>query len=134
MQGRDQIYLAAIANSELVYQTIATVLEQHHLSHDADPQAAMQILQLDQALCPRTGSEITLSKTFTFDAHANFNALAAMEKPPVAAVSEGEFSVEIHHPGGVGENLQVADGGSWLRGILREPIIETSEVTFVAIA
>ena len=133
-EGRDQIYLAAIANSELVYQTIATVLEQHHRSHDADPQAAMQILQLDQALCPRTGSEITLSKTFTFDAHANFNALAAMEKPPVAAVSEGEFSVEIHHPGGVGEILQVADGGSWLRGILREPLIETSELTFVAIA
>lgn len=133
-EGRDQIYLAAIANSALLYQTIATVLERHHLAHDADPQAAMQILQLDRALCPRTGNEVTLNETFEFDASANFKALAAMEKPPRNAVNTGNFTVEIHHPGGVGEILQVADGGSWLRGVIRESVTDTSDVQFVALA
>ena len=55
-EGRDQIYLTALATAKLV-PDYCDCPEQHHLAHEADPRPALQILQLDQALCPRTGSE-----------------------------------------------------------------------------
>ncbi len=53
-------------------------------------------------------------------------------------------SLQLHHPGGLGEILLVADGGSWLRGVILErpqPVKSTqnladsaSDVSYVAIA
>ena len=100
----------------------------------ADPRPALQVLRLDRALCPRTGSEMTLRETFSFNARATFQALAAMELPEPSLLTAAGGTVEIHHPGGIGEILHVADGGSWLRGNIVEPNIDTSEVQFVAIA
>jgi hypothetical protein len=133
-EGRNQIYLTALAHMNTLYRTITTTVERHFLAHGADPRPALQVLQLDRALCPRTGSEITLHESFSFNARATFQALAAMELPEPGLLTTGGGTVEIHHPGGIGEILHVADGGSWLRGIIVETNIDTSEVQFVAIA
>jgi hypothetical protein len=133
-EGRDSIYLKAIDSSEAVYRTIATTLEEHHLAQGADPRPALQVLQLDRALCPRSGSEARVSETFDFDPHASFTALSAMELPQAVQAGNRHWRATIHHPGGVGEILHVADGGSWLRGVLQEADSDTSDVQFVAIA
>lgn len=132
-EGRDKIYLAAIARSEALYRTIATALERHHLALGVDPRPALQALQLDQALCPRIGRETTLRKTFAFDARLAFTALAAMEVPPMGTDSHVETTVDIHHPGGIGDILQVADGGSWLRGVIQDAAEDNSDVQYVAV-
>jgi hypothetical protein len=133
-EGRDQIYLAAIANSDIVYHTITVALEHHHRVHGADPQPALQALRLDRALCPRTGQEQSIKELFSFDALALFDSLAAMELPAGTLDNTGRYTVDIHHPGGVGDILVVADGGSWLRGVIQEQKADTTEVQYVAIA
>jgi hypothetical protein len=133
-EGRNQIYLTALNHRNTLYRTIATTVERHFLAHGADPRPALQVLQLDRALCPRTGSEMTLRETFSFNARAIFQALAAMELPGQMPHTAEHWTLDIHHPGGVGEILHVADGGSWLRGIIVDTNIDTSEVQFVAIA
>jgi hypothetical protein len=133
-EGRNQIYLTALTHMNTLYRTIATTVERHFLAHGADPRPALQVLQLDRALCPRTGSEITLRETFSFNALAAFQTLDAMELPREIARQTGDWTLDIHHPGGVGEILHVADGGSWLRGIIMNTNIDTSEVQLVAIA
>ena len=133
-EGRDQIYLCALAQTETLYRTIAVALERHYLAHGADPRPALQVLQLDQALCPRIGGEHTLRESFDFDARTLYQALSAMELPQQPRKAAGRWKLEIHHPGGVGEILHVADGGSWLRGVIKEIHIDASDVPFVAIA
>jgi hypothetical protein len=83
---------------------------------------------------PRSGSEMTLRETFGFNALAAFQTLDAMELPREIAHQTGDWTLDIHHPGGIGEILHVADGGSWLRGIIVDTNIDTSEVQLVAIA
>ena len=133
-EERNRIYLAALAQRDLLYQTIAVALEKHHLAHGADPRPALRILQLDRALCPRRGSEHTMRQDFAFPARAAFSALSAMELPGEAAQHSGGETLEIHHPGGIGDILHVADGGSWLRGIITDQADKASEVQTVAIA
>ncbi len=133
-ERRNHIYLTAMTHRDTLYRCVTATLERHFLAQGADPRPALQVLQLDHALCPRTGSAMTLRETFSFDAHATFQALAAMELPEQNPPSQGSWTLEIHHPGGVGEILQVADGGSWLRGIIADTDNDTSEVQFVAIA
>jgi radical SAM superfamily enzyme YgiQ (UPF0313 family) len=117
-EQRDRIYLAALAQRELLYCTAAEIIERHHICHGSDFGAALQALQLDEALCPRSGDEHQLRTRFSFDAHAVQRALAAMELPTADAQQPADWTLGIHHPGGVGEILQGADGGSWLSGAI----------------
>jgi hypothetical protein len=133
-ESRDDIYLKALAQREKLYQTIASTLEEHHLACGADPRPALRILQLDKALSPRIGGEHSLEQDFKFNARAAFHALSAMELPATTAENDRHQTLEIHHPGGVGEILHVADGGSWLRGIILAPQSSAADVQFVAIA
>jgi hypothetical protein len=133
-EERNRIYLAALAQPDLLYQTIAVALEKQHLAHGVDPRPALRVLQLDKALCPRSGSEHAMRQDFDFPAHATFRALSAMELPGEAAQYDGGETLEIHHPGGIGDILHVADGGSWLRGIITDQADKASEVQTVAIA
>ena len=133
-EGRHQIYLSAIAHSDVLYRTIATTLERHHLAHGEDPRPALNVLQLDRALCPRTGGEISLRETFNFNARKAFQSLAAMESPEITPDTTSNWTLDIHHPGGVGEILHVADGGSWLRGVIQETPVDSSDIQYVAIA
>ncbi|MEH6635896.1 MAG: radical SAM protein [Halioglobus sp.] len=133
-EGRNAIYLAALADPDNLYKTIANTLQRHHTEQGADAQLTLQVLQLDRALCPRVGGEHALRETFDFNAQATFQALAAMELPADTAELSGDWTVDIQHPGGVGEILHVADGGSWLRGVIQENQFDTSEVRLVALA
>jgi hypothetical protein len=133
-EGRNTIYLAALANPGKLYQTIADVLRSHHELHGEEAQQALKILELDQALCPRTGSEASLDISFDFDANSAYTALAAMDKPSVELQSGDTWDLRVKHPGGIGDILQVADGGSWLRGVIEEVIEKPSEMQYIAIA
>jgi hypothetical protein len=42
--------------------------------------------------------------------------------------------LRIRHPGGLGQILHVADGGSWLRGVIEGPVEASSDIEYVAIA
>ena len=54
-EQRDQIYLAALGQREMLYRTLADILARHCRAHGQDPEAALQALQLDATLCPRAG-------------------------------------------------------------------------------
>ena len=45
-----------------------------------------------------------------------------------------DAALVIRHPGGVGDILQSADAGGWLRGVIQESSDSTAELQFVAIA
>ncbi|MBE9537501.1 MAG: radical SAM protein, partial [Proteobacteria bacterium] len=120
-EGRNCIYLLALAHLDELYEILFDVVQRHHTERDIDPTPALQTLALDRALCPRTGSEHTLQCEFNFDAGSTFDALSAMEQPTgpdsLAAKKDGKrWQLTIKHPGGVGDILLVADGGSWLCG------------------
>lgn len=117
-EQRDQIYLAAIANEQQIYKKIAEVLEQR-LDGDEIAQAeVLKTLKLDQLLCPRIGTEHDFKHVLDFDAHRVYESLCAMELPQFCDLNEHTFELDVRHPGGVGDILTVADGGSWLRGVI----------------
>jgi hypothetical protein len=66
-----------------------------------------------------------------------------MELPPGGAEAAGDWTLRIRHPGGVGDILHSADGGSWLAGSIEHAEAGkrsgadremTSELQVVAIA
>jgi len=125
-EGRNSIYLQALARPEELYQILFDTVEKHHRDRGADPTPALQSLALDRALCPRRGGEQTLHCEFNFDAVSSFKALSSMEQPNYPEKSTAvngkhngsNWQLTIEHPGGVGEILFVADGGSWLQGVI----------------
>ena len=133
-EGRDQLYLTVLAQRERLYRTIAVTLERHHLARGADPRPALRTLELDRALCPRAGAAHQLQRSFEFDAREIHRALSAMELPLEQESGTAPQTLDIEHPGGLGDILRVADGGSWLRGVIRDPQISASDVQYVAIA
>jgi hypothetical protein len=142
-EQRDPIYLAVLARHDALYRTLADILAQHCRAHGHDPEAALQALQLDAALCPRQGNEQLLLAEFDFDARAVFRTLSAMELSPPPASIAGECRLGIRHPGGVGDILHGADGGSWLAGSIEDIAVgvghgqgyeKSSELAVVAIA
>ena len=115
-EQRDAVYLAAIRNEGRVYEAIAAELGEA-FGGDADGLAeALRILELDRALCPRTGSERFFNAAFDYDVQEAHDRLSAMEAPELAAQETARWIGEFHNPGGVGDILVVADGGSWLKG------------------
>ncbi|MCB1841576.1 MAG: radical SAM protein, partial [Halioglobus sp.] len=132
-EARNAIYLAALARRDALYRCLAATLEEHHLAFGEDPRSALQVLELDRALCPREGGEVTLQQRFNFDARGAYKALAAMELPALPAAGS-DAALVIRHPGGVGDILQSADAGGWLRGVIQEPDASAKDVQFVAIA
>jgi hypothetical protein len=118
-ENRNQLYLTALAQPKRCFHTIATVLETWFEQYAAEPglaRNAQQLLALDAKLCPRTGSETTETTVFDFDADAACRQLGAMEIPAASYFEAGPQQLQLHHPGGVGDILKDADGGSWLRG------------------
>ena len=135
-EDRNRVYLAVLADRDKLYRVITEALIDHHQQLALDPTPALQALALDAALCPRMGGERTEYVSFDFQAQTLFDALAAMELPPR---DYGDaVGVMIRHPGGVGEILHDADGGSWLRGVIEhEEATEpqaTSGLPFVEVA
>jgi hypothetical protein len=135
-EQRNQLYLQALADPSRAFDTIEATLMAWLAEHGADAalvQRARQLLSLDAQLCPRTGGETRLQARFDFDASAVCHSLSRMELPGAGSFGAGIHTLEIQHPGGVGDILFEADGGSWLRGELVEPAA-TDTAEFLAIA
>ena len=123
-EARNQIYLSALSDPQRLFKALRNIVEKNHRALDIDPAPALQILALDQALCPREGSEQTVQCEFPFDAESCFEALSSMEQPAPKSGDQSliadSWALTIKHPGGVGDILLDADGGSWLRGVIAE--------------
>ena len=132
-ENRDSVYLTVLRNREKLYASVADTINQHFVAHGANPEGTLKVLELDAALCPRYGHEASVQQAFSYDAESAFKALAAMEVPALNK-NDDSWNVHIHHPGGVGEILQGADGGSWLRGVIEHSESASSDVAVVAIA
>lgn len=133
-EQRNQIYLAALAAPEQLYTTLHSVISAHCQAHGQDPQPVLQALALDQALCPRVGPEQDICERFDFAADELQRALSAMNLPTPATTASGDCTLRIRHPGGVGDILRDADGGSWLRGVILAREASTSDTLAVALA
>jgi Radical SAM superfamily len=137
-EQRDAVYLAALAEPAKLYPLIEQVLQSHLSQYGVDPAEALRTLALDRALAPRYGEEHQLEITLDRGARELHDALHAMELPDYSVRQETAHTLQIRHPGGLGEILQVADGGSWLRGVVSRwlPPVSDSEsaVQYVAIA
>lgn len=132
-ESRNALYLEALADRRRLFAQISETLERwlaasDHRSEFVD--RCFKVLRLDAALCPRAGTETTESFSPGFDALGVWRALNAMELPDAACFAPCPHSFRIRHPGGVGEILTDADGGSWLRGELlpADTAIETVAV------
>jgi radical SAM superfamily enzyme YgiQ (UPF0313 family) len=124
-ERRNELYLAMLSDPGRCFRSIGGVLENWLRQHAGDTTRAtdaLRLLALDAALCPRTGAETTLVGEFEFDAEGASRLLEAMEMPTPDHFESGPQRCRIHHPGGIGEILLVADGGSWLRGKILETI------------
>ncbi len=120
-ETRNQLYLHALSQPQRCFQYIRDAVNQWLTEHGASDKLHQQVsalLELDASLCPRTGVETLEHKMLSFDAIALEASLATMELPDDACFNSGHYAVEIHQPGGVGEILLDADGGSWIKGKL----------------
>ncbi len=139
-ERRNELYLHALARREHCYHLLAEALTGFCLEHGVEPTTALRLLQLDAALCPRTGEERRIRADFDFDATAVERHLAAMELPEPSLLTDAgnaRTPIIVHHPGGVGEILHDADGGSWLKGaieLLSVTANPPSDTEYVAIA
>ena len=131
-EQRNGLYLEALKDQESLYALITECLRSHHERHGSCADEALQVLDLDRALCPRWGGEQRFTAHFAFNARETEERLAAMELPSISRSERGE-SLSIRHPGGVGEILHDADGGSWLRGTV-EADEAPAEVEYLALA
>lgn len=118
-ESRNDLYLAVLHQSPRLFEIVRRRLHDW-LTGDSTRQdlrdPALKVLALDQALCPRTGSEVMETLSPGFDMAAVLQALSAMEIPGATAFTNSDQQLNLHHPGGVGDILTDADGGSWLRG------------------
>jgi hypothetical protein len=133
-ESRNRLYLRALQDPQRCFERIENCVLTWLQSHDAAAslvEQARQLLQLDTLLCPRTGTETRLIADFNFDADAVYEALGNMELPDDDCFAATAIQLRIQHPGGVGDILFDADGGSWLRG---EIIERVDQIDYVAIA
>ena len=137
-ESRNRLYLHALSEPALMHQVIGNTVLGWLEKHGADGalrRRGRQLLELDALLCPRMGTESLELARLDFDADAVWSSLSAMDLPPEDKFSGGPMDFYIQHPGGVGEILFDADGGSWLRGKITEgPAKVDREVQIVAIA
>lgn len=120
-ERRNELYLTALQAPAQLFARIAQRIEQWLDNHQVAAQHRQHImdtLNLDALLCPRTGNETTTREQLNFDALSVIQRLAAMEPPLEDSFARRDQHLQLHHPGGVGEILLDADGGSWLTGSL----------------
>ncbi len=125
-EQRDDLYLRCLKEPNKLYELLQDITEQWLIQHDVEPglrEQARRVLALDAELSPRWGEECRRQLSFNFSASQVHKALAAMELPAAELFDGNQESLTILTPGGVGELLLVADGGSWMKGeILAEEL------------
>jgi radical SAM superfamily enzyme YgiQ (UPF0313 family) len=129
-EQRSELYLAALHNFEqafaIVQQTVLAWVDEHNVSPELRAQV-QATLALDEAFCPRVGKARSIARTFDFDAALVEHHLMRMELPPPSAFVRGRMvELEINHPACVGEVLKDPDGGSWMKGNIKAPSVESA--------
>jgi len=118
-EARALIYLQLIAHLQKCYDVIRDSLVAGLRQQGAGSTliaTALKLLQIDEALCPRTGNQKHFTANFSFNAPGVLRKLEAMELPDSSFFDSVPHSMEIKIPGGVGEYLLDPDGGSWMKG------------------
>lgn len=128
-ESRASLYLGFMADPVRTFRCIESTLRnwlEQHQAPTAVFDQAMQILQLDQACCPRVGPAHVLDYTFDFDVDSVAQKLLAMELPMAGDFITRQHHLQIQQPGGIGDVLKGPDGGSWIKGnIVRSHNVDT---------
>lgn len=118
-ERRAELYLHFLAQRERMYATIRKTMTRLFQDAGAEDrlQRALQVLALDEALCPRTGEPTTIRPRFDFAAGQVLDTLACMDVPaPELFSAAAAEDLEIYHTARVGEVLKDPDGGAWMSG------------------
>lgn len=117
-EQRAALYLHFLAQRERTFEVIRDTVRGAVAAHAPDLlDRAMRVLELDEALCPRTGEPVTIHTSFDFAAAQVLECLAGMDHPDAALFAPGQAeTLEIYHTARVGEVLKDPDGGAWMRG------------------
>jgi hypothetical protein len=133
---RAELYLVMLRNLEQTFAVIAAALHAWLDRHAATPALRVgmsAVLELDEAFCPRVGPSHQITRHFEFAADRVDYALGRMELPAASAFGGTRVTFEIHHPAHVGEVLMNPDGGSWMKGQIKQVSTEhTTESESVA--
>lgn len=118
-ERRAELYLHFLAQRERMYATIRATMTRLIVEAGAEDRLprALQVLALDEALCPRTGEPVTIRPRFDFAAGQVLDTLACMDVPgPGLFETSAAEDLEIYHTARVGEVLKDPDGGAWMSG------------------
>jgi hypothetical protein len=130
-ERRAELYLLMLARPDemfaVVRRAVMAWLDRHAASAALRDQVA-KVLELDEAFCPRVGPSHQITCRFGFAADRVEYHLGRMELPPAAAFAPAQVVVDIQHPAHVGEVLKNPDGGSWMRGQVKETRAEAVAV------
>ena len=129
-ENRARLYTLILQDPERLY----TLIREHifaYLEAGNCPQhipAIRNIIDLDQALSPRTGGPSQTDYHFNFDALSSKTALDCLNLPAPEDFSPQAQHFTVKSPGGVGTILKDPDGGGWLRGEIVTPTVELQTV------
>ncbi len=135
-ENRAELYVALFDDIDLSFALIREAINEWLVEHGASAALHQRVdwmLDLDKALCPRKGNPSTEIHHFSCDAPRIIQALEAMDLPPAAAF-QGDSSLTVKYPGGVGTVLKDPDGGNWMRGdwsLTNETMINVMDATQV---
>lgn len=118
-ENRDLIYLAMLKQVDTCYEVIRLTFKHWFEQHSTDPatiEQAFSVLELDRQLCPRTGTKAYIEHSFDFSANQVYQTLQAMELPDSQYFDPASETLLIRHPGGLGDIVKGANGGSWIKG------------------
>jgi len=118
-ERRAELYLHFLGQRERMFASIRATVRERILEAGADDllERALQVLRLDEALCPRTGEPVTIHPAFDFAAAQVMESLARMDLPePALFEASAAEELEIYHTARVGEVLKDPDGGAWMCG------------------
>lgn len=118
-ENRDQLFLVILKELEQCYTIIEAVIFSWLQDYQASAEtidAVAKILLLDHAFCPRYGTQQQFELALEFDGKAVCQQLDAMEVPASVLFHSPAQPLVVSTPGGVGEFLTSADGGSWVKG------------------
>jgi hypothetical protein len=122
-ERRAELYLRTLERLPEAYEVCAQAIDawlvQHGASH-ALRDRTQKVLLLDEAFCPRVGPGHSLTRRFDFAAERVEHHMLRMELPPDEAYGRAPTTLHIHHPACVGEVLKNPDGGSWMKGQIKQ--------------
>jgi hypothetical protein len=118
-EERARLYLELLARPARTFAVVRETLVTRLRAAGAEDlsERVSRVLALDAHCCPRTGPGCTLEVELDFAADRVMTMLDGMTMPEADAFAAGDaVTLEIRHPGHVGEVLIDPDGGKWMCG------------------